>query len=297
MTFPTMTIERRMRNRLECRYFTLVLPLGFSLLLGCQREEAPHSIAVRPTMANSIEMEFVQIPSGSFTMGSNDQLAMRCGDGPAHSVTLPNSFWIGKYEVTQAQYELIMGVNPSRFGPEGDNSSDIEGIDTSQFPVDCVSWEEATEFCRRLTELPVEKQAGRKYRLPTDAEWEYACRAESVACFSNGSTLDTSKANISGPMEGNQPVGHPTTVGSYDPNEWGLCDMHGNVAEWCQDGKREYGSTPETDPQGHPSFRPVLRGGAWDLPSDYARCERRVAALRGYVFFGFRVVCECDGAQ
>lgn len=243
-------------------------------------------------MSNSLQMAFVHVPAGQFTMGSNDPAAIRRGDGPAHSVTLSKGFWIGAYEVTQAEYKAIMGTNPSRFAAGGDKQAMVEGMDTSRLPVDQVSWEEAVEFCRRLTEMPEEERAGRRYRLPTDAEWEYACRAADHELCPVDCRLDSSMANINAPIGTSAPARRPMPVGSYSPNRWGLYDMHGNVAEWCRDGKRAYTSRSVTDPQGAPAFRSVLRGGAWDLPANYASCHHRIEALRGYVFFGFRIVCE-----
>lgn len=294
MIFRITTISGRSRVRRRANRLCLAAAGALCLLHvgGCRPGPEIDALAPRLTMTNSIEMDFGWIPPGAFVMGSDEPLAVERGDGPRQRVTISKGFWMGTHEVTQVEYETIMSANPSRFASGGDDKAAVAGLDTSRFPVDHVTWEEAVEFCRRLTRLPEEQRAGRRYRLPTDAEWEYACRASSTERFSTGSELTTSQANIAAPSEGTPALDRPTRVGSYSPNAWGLYDMHGNVAEWCFDGKREFNLASAVDPEGPQAFRPVLRGGAWDLPADYARSDRRVTALRGYVFFGFRVVCE-----
>jgi formylglycine-generating enzyme required for sulfatase activity len=160
-------------------------------------------------------MKFRQIPAGTFTMGD----ASGDDDETPHEVTLTKPFKMGVHEVTQAQYEQLMGTNPSEF----------KGAEN---PVERVSWEDAVEFCRRLSELPAEKEAGHVYRLPTEAEWEYACRAGTTTNFGFGD--DDSEAGYYAWVFGNSDrKTHP--VGNKLPNAWGLYDMHGNVREWCKD--------------------------------------------------------------
>jgi formylglycine-generating enzyme required for sulfatase activity len=190
-------------------------------------------------------------------------------------VTLTKPFELGVYEVTQEQYEKVKGTNPSSSkGPQN--------------PVEKVSWEDAVEFCRKLSELPEEKAAGRVYRLPTEAEWEYACRAGTTTAYSFGD--DESQLRDYAWFSGN--ATHP--VGQKKPNPWGLYDMHGNVWEWCQDS---YGAFPQglaTDPKGPSSgsYR-VYRGGSWNLTVRLCRSSSRSRCSPSYHFgyLGFRVVC------
>ena len=227
-----------------------------------------------PESADSIGMEFKLIPAGTFTMGEGKE---------AHKVTLTKPFKMGVHEVTQDQYEQVMGVNPSDF--KGANN-----------PVEMVSWEEAVEFCRRLSELPAEKAAGNVYRLPTEAEWEYACRAGTTTKYSFGD--DESELRDHAWCSENSDV-QTHRVGSKKPNAWGLYDMHGNVYEWCQDRHGDYPSGSVTDPTGPAvgSDR-VLRGGGWDTPAEICRSAFRLWALPSNRFsiFGFRV-CPSPSGQ
>jgi len=182
------------------------------------------------------------IPEGDFMMGSND------GDSdekPVHRVYI-SSFQMGKYEVTQSQWESVMGSNPSSF--KGANR-----------PVEQVSWDDVQKFIRKLN-----SQTGDHFRLPTEAEWEYAVRAGTTTPFSTGRCISTSEANYdghylySGCPKG-ESRGKTLPVGSFSPNEFGLYDMHGNVREWVQDWYGSYSSGAATDPTGPRSGR--LRGG------------------------------------
>ena len=196
-------------------------------------------------------MKFKLIPAGTFTMGDGDD---------AHDVTLTKPFKMGVHEVTQAQYEQVMGVNLSKY----------KGADN---PVENVSWDDAVEFCRKLSELPAEKAAGNVYRLPTEAEWEYACRAGTTTKYSFGD--DESKLGDYGWFSENSGT-KPHPVGGKKPNAWGLYDMYGNVWEWCQDLYGDYPSGTVTDRTGaaQGSYR-VGRGGGWLDPAEVCRSAFR----------------------
>jgi eukaryotic-like serine/threonine-protein kinase len=208
---------------------------------------------LQKAMSNSIGMEFVFIPPGSFDMGSNNGEA---DEKPVHRVTIGQGFFMGKYEVTQGQWQALMGNNPSHF--KGDEN----------LPVEQVSWDDAQKFINKLNEL----NDGDEYRLPTEAEWEFACRAGATTEFAFGSSLSSDQANFIGDSPRSKAarlVYHPTTtpVGSFAPNAFGLFDMHGNVWEWCEDW---YHWTYEGAPSdgsawlsGGEQNRRVLRGGGW----------------------------------
>jgi len=248
---------------------------------------------------NDLSLKLVWCPKGSFTMGSPKSEEERDTDEDQVNVTLTKGFWLGKYEVTQKKYKRMMGKNPSWFSAQGDGKQKVAGQDTRQFPVEQVSWDEAFDFCRKLTDQ--ERQAGRlpagwEYTLPTEAQWEYAYRAETTTVFSFGNQLNGREANCNG----NSPYGtttkgpyleRTTTVGSYNENKWGLCDMHGNVWEWCRDwyaDKLPGGTDPEVTSKG--SFR-VRRGGGWGLSAAYCRSANRSGNMPSirHDYLGFRV--------
>ncbi|HTK77544.1 MAG TPA: formylglycine-generating enzyme family protein [Gemmataceae bacterium] len=229
-----------------------------------------------PTIRNSIGMTLARVPHGEFVMG--DPVA---ANARPHRVRITNSYHIGTHEVTQAQYKLVTGRMQSEFaGPDG-------------APVDSVTWEDAREFCQKLSERPAEQTARRIYRLPTEAEWEYACRAGTTSLFWFGNQYK--------PMMANTHFGgirRTATVGLYPPNPWGLYDMHGNVWEWCADwyGVDYYVQSPRDDPAGPETGTVrVTRGGSWDDRPELARSGYRNDAFspdyRGPKV-GFRVVCD-----
>ncbi|MGH9847208.1 MAG: SUMF1/EgtB/PvdO family nonheme iron enzyme, partial [Blastocatellia bacterium] len=203
---------------------------------------------------NGVKLEMIRVPAGSFQMGSPENEPERASDeGPQHRVTV-SGFSIGKFEVTQAQWKAVMGSNPSNF--KGDN-----------LPVENVSWNDAKEFCRKLSQL-----TGKQYRLPTEAEWEYAARAGTTTPFAFGSSLSSQQANF----DGNSPYGGAAKgvyrqktmpVGSFAANAFQLHDMHGNVWEWCEDVWHEnYNGAPSDGSSwlsGGDSSSRVLRGGSW----------------------------------
>ena len=254
-------------------------------------------------------MKLVRIPAGEFLMGSADtDPGGRDDEKPRHRVRISKPFYLGVYEVTQGEFEAVMGSNPSAFSKTG-LLKESPNLDCSRFPVDGVTWYGAVEFCRRLSESPKEKQAHRVYRLPTEAEWEYACRAGTNTVFHFGNSLSSSQANFNG----NYPFGdaqkgpflnRTTTVGSYAPNAFGLYDMHGSVNEWCADkfSRDYYRVSPVEDPIGpKQGTSPVIRGGDWYSDARDCRSAFRYADVPEGKFYalGFRVVCELttDGVR
>src|SRR5262249_13994061 len=153
-------------------------------------------------------------------------------------------------------YREVMGSNPSWFSAGGGGRKAVEGMETADFPVENVTWKEAVAFCTKLSARAEERKAGRVYRLPTEAEWEYACRAGTKTPFSFGRSLSSRQANFDGTKPygaaRGKSLGRPAPVGSYRPNAWGLFDMHGNVFQWCADwyAKDYYENSPRRDPKG-----------------------------------------------
>ena len=198
----------------------------------------------------------------------------------------------------------VTGVNPSWFSLTGDGASRVGGLSTRSFPVERVSWEDAVEFCRKLSDLDEEKRSRRTYRLPTEAEWEYACRAGSGPenPFSFGRVLSSAQANFDGhhPYGGAAEGPHlarTAKVGSYPPNALGLYDMHGNVWEWCADwyGHGYYKESPSRDPSAPQNGkRRVVRGGScYNSGGDCrAACRNSDAPNSRCLTFGLRVVCS-----
>jgi uncharacterized protein (TIGR02996 family) len=252
-----------------------------------------------PALANSLGMELALVPPGSFLRGSPAREPGRGPqEGPPHEVEITRPFYLGVCPVTQGQYAQVMGHNPSYFAVEGAYSFRVKGLDTRRFPVEHVTWNDAVAFCARLSRLPAEKQAGRVYRLPTEGEWEYACRAGTTTPFAFGASLSSAQANFNG----NHPYGgaevgpfleRTRPVGSSPPNAWGLFDMHGNVWEWCADWFEEYPGEPRADPSG-PAWgtRRVIRGGAYNDGAGSCRSAWRAGLQPDRIGsgLGFRVV-------
>jgi formylglycine-generating enzyme required for sulfatase activity len=245
------------------------------------------------SLGNSIELEMASIPAGTFIMGSPEgEEGRRDNEGPQHEVTFANAFFMAKYPITQAQWRVVVAMpqveralnpDPSKF--KGENR-----------PVEKVTWYDAVEFCARLSQ-----HTGRDYRLPTEAEWEYACRAGTTTPFHFGETITSDLANYRGTSTyGSGPKGEyrqqTTEVGIFPANDFGLYDMHGNVLEWCQDRWHENYEGAPTDGstwQEEDSTGRVLRGGSWDLNPEDCRSAFRIRVAPDFIGFdvGFRVVC------
>jgi formylglycine-generating enzyme required for sulfatase activity len=233
--------------------------------------------ATRTILLGEAPLELMLVPAGSFLMGSTEQ--GEPDEKPLHRVVISRPFYLGKYELTQEQYTAVTGKNPSYFIGK-------------RHPVEQVSWFDAQAFLQT---------AGHSLRLPTEAEWEFACRAGSTLPFQNGSDLASLSAtgwwghSVTQPY-GNAPEG-PSEVGGKAPNAFGLYDMHGNVYEWCSDPYTPdfYSSSPVLDPQGPPAGEErVLRGGSWESDAATARSANRNGfnqRSRGYML-GFRVAAS-----
>jgi formylglycine-generating enzyme required for sulfatase activity len=234
------------------------------------------------TLTNGVGMPFVLVPAGTFQMGSPpDEPGYRSNEGPVHEVVLSRPFYLGVRPVTQFEYLSVTGRNPAKFTAGTGGGPD--------HPVENVSWDDATEFCHQLGERPTEREAGRHYRLPTEAEWEYACRAGTSTAFGHGAGITPGQGNFG------EAVGGTTPVGRYPPNSWGLHDTHGTVWEWCGDwyGEAFYRAAPLRDPAGPPAGKyRVLRGGSWRNGVDRCRAAYRnaLAPYQRDPATGFRVV-------
>ena len=224
-------------------------------------------------LGNGIKLEVVLVPAGKFMMGSPKK---EVDDETQHEVTLTKSFYMGKYEVTQEQWEAVMGKNPS----------DTKG---AKLPVTDVSWNDCKKFVKKLNGI-----TKGKYRLPTEAEWEYACRAGTTTAYSVGGKITPKDANYD-----DSGIDKPIEVGSYKPNNFGLYDMHGNVWEWCEDWKVNYPKGAVIDPKG-PVIDPkgpakgeyrVLRGGSFFNLGSSARSSYRnyLTPSNRYLYYGFRL--------
>ena len=247
-------------------YLPLLAALAFVAVPVSHAQSADTKVPKNPTatqepkenltvdLGGGVTMEFILIRPGSFTMGSDKSAAK--DEKPAHKVALTKPFYLGKYEVTQEQWEKVMGTNPSNF----------KG---AKNPVEKVSYIDCQSFVAKLKE----KVPGQTFRLPTEAEWEYACRAGTAGnyCYGDG---EGSLAEYAWYNSNASNSTHP--VGEKKPNAWGLYDMHGNVWEWCADWYGDYPATAVGDPQGSsPGSDRVVRGGSWGSYAAYCRAASR----------------------
>ena len=310
-----------------------LLALCWPLIAADVRSDSDADLTVsvvRKGFTNSIGMRFVPVRAGTFVMGSPTDEKERephgKGSEEQHEVKITKDFYLGVYEVTQKQYRDIMGYNPSHFSadanpaPKGTYSSDkpgggkdkVKGLDTDDFPVENVSWDDAQEFCTKLNALAAERKYRVSYRLPTEAQWEYACRgghlikdrkmAQLPFHFREPSaSLGFGQANFGGifPYGGGKAgksLRRTNTVGrNGEANPLGLSDMHGNVMEWCSDwyDPEYFARSRRLDPTGYESgSQRVLRGGDWDCRGEDCRAARRLCDTpsRRCYYFGFRVV-------
>ena len=233
-------------------------------------------------------MAFVHLPPGRFRMGSPATEAGHREDETQHEVTLTRGFWMGREEVTQGEWRRVMGdAEPHPEKPSLFRQGD------PRYPVVSVSYADVAAFLHRLETL----SPGNRFRLPTEAEWEYACRAGTTSPFSTGQSLTTAQADLDArAADGSGAwLGHPAPVGSYAPNAWGLQDLHGNAWEWTSDWYGPYPAGPAADPQGpaQGSLK-VIRGGSWYFDAANARSAARAThAPEDWGFsLGFRVVRE-----
>ena len=243
----------------------LRVPDGFRAKEGATAEPYSNTGWAMQIVHEKTGIEMVFIPAGEFLMGD---------PAAGHRVRISSPFYIGKYEVTQQQWQPVMGNNPSYFGG-------------ATKPVGQVSWDDVQKFL---------KKAGGGLRLPTEAQWEYACRAGSTGrfCFGDDEAALTDYAWFS---SNTHRTTHP--VGQKKPNAWGLYDMHGNVWEWCSDwyGEKYYEQSPFTDPQGPSTGRErVLRSGGWATTAAYCRSAYRHHNAPSYLYYGygFRVSRSCE---
>jgi formylglycine-generating enzyme required for sulfatase activity len=235
-----------------------------------------------PQVVNSLGARFVLVPAGTFRMGSPAGEAQRCDDeGLPRLVRIERPFYLGIHPVTQKEHEAVLKSNPAYF-----HKAHGGGLD---HPVEQVSWDDAQTFCQRLSALSAEKLVGRVYRLPTEAEWECACRAWTETPFHCGASLSSTQANFDGTKPYGEGAPGPfrqrtTRVGSFAPNVWGLYDLHGNVWEWCADWYA-------------PGQSRALRGGSWNNSGHLCRSARRQKYPPSFRAdnVGFRVVLELAG--
>jgi formylglycine-generating enzyme required for sulfatase activity len=262
------------------RRFALFATVAATAALAGERGSAP---TLPPTatidLGGGVTMAFVLIRPGSFLMGSEENTGGE-DESPVHPVTLTQPFYLGRFEVTQEQWAQVMDDNPSGFtGPK--------------LPVDSVSWDDCQRFLAKLAE-----RTGRKFALPTEAQWEYACRAGTTTRWSFGD--NDAVAGDHGWIAGNS-GGGTYPVGGKKPNPWGLYDMYGNVWEWCADwyAKHAYPAGAVTDPTGPATGASrVLRGGGWGVDPDNARsaCRNCAGPESGHNGTGFRCVMLVEEA-
>ena len=264
----TGALRQALSSRTLFHIAGLTAVLAILLVAGCERK------GTELTAANAKKVELVPL---------TNMVAIKAGTFQRikFPVTITRDFWIGKYEVTQREYEAVTGRNPSHY------------VGDSNRPVEKVSFFDASNYCAKVTQL--ERAAGRlpdnlEYRLPTEAEWEYACRAGATNLFNFGDDKDAAD-QFAWTAENCDATTHP--VGQKKPNAWGLYDTHGNVWEWCLDWFEPYPAKAVTDPAGPSTSKyKVFKGGGWNQDVDYARASSRfmMSASNGIHFVGFRLL-------
>ncbi|MEB3191352.1 MAG: SUMF1/EgtB/PvdO family nonheme iron enzyme [Snowella sp.] len=277
------TIQRRLRNYFDWYEYESVTVNRQGEIIKRIPGRAKY---YREDLGNGVYLDMVYIAGGSFWMGAPESEQKSCKDErPQHLVTVPD-FWIGKYQVTQAQWMAIKEMN-------------LVGFEGANRPVEGLSWKRCQEFCRQLSER-TGKQPGTRYRLPSEAEWEYACRAGTKTPFSCGETITTKLANYNGNYtcaeeRKGEYRAKSVECGIFPPNPWGIYDMHGNGWEWCKDHWHDSYQGAPTDGSiwnnNHfqTNYR-VLKGGSWrSVPTD-CRSARRSRSDRNYNGYGFRCV-------
>ncbi|MCY2940290.1 MAG: formylglycine-generating enzyme family protein [Planctomycetota bacterium] len=234
--------------------------LGIAVVLGLVGALTVMAQEVKPgkteviDLGNDVKLEMVLIPAGKFMMGSPASEVGRVDNETQHEVTLTKPFYMGKYEVTQGQWEEVMGHNPSK------------KTIGAKLPVTDVSWNESQKFIIKLN-----NKTKANYRLPTEAEWEYACKAGTTTAYFFGDKITPKDANYD-----DSKINDPVVIGSYKPNAFGLYDMHGNVWEWCEDWYGVYPAGSATDPKGKPTGDyHIMRGGSFYYFGSYARSSYR----------------------
>lgn len=234
-------------------------------------------------------------PPGTFAMGSPRSEPGRSDNEPLHKVTLTKGFWILETEVTQRMWTNLFDTNPSWFSNTGTGAPRVKHVETGDLPVEQATWEEAVLFCQEL-----QKVSGWHVAIPTEAQWEYACRAGTETAYSFGVEINPEDANYDDSEPGNiaqrrRAVRNPYPVAGFPPNPWGIHDMHGNVAEWCRDRYGEADEKPATDPTGpEVGNTRIFRGGAWFLDAACCRSAYRYGIdpdTRAY-YLGFRIILE-----
>jgi formylglycine-generating enzyme required for sulfatase activity len=287
--------------RTEDELIELVQKTARQLLATPEELSAAEKKELDKTFTNSMGMEFILIPAGKFGMGSPaGEPGREANEGPQREVQITKPFYMGKFEVKvsefrefvkAAQFKTDAEKNGGAYVPVKDKWERKEGVhwmnpgfsQKDDHPVICVAWSDAVEYGKWLAQ-----KTGHAYRLPTEAEWEYACRAGSRQAYSFGSDArELSRYGWYGENSG----GKTRPVGQKKPNAWGLYDMHGNVREWCQDWFGKYSPEPAADPSGpfRGSVR-VLRGGSWAGPAKDLRCAERRNGFGGSERGGFRLV-------
>jgi formylglycine-generating enzyme required for sulfatase activity len=245
------------------------------------------ALAAAPPPATLTEpltgMPLVRIPAGRFTMGSPAGEAGRNSDETPHEETVA-AFYLGRHEVTHEEWRAVMHTSPSAYA------------DCDRCPVERVNYFDVETFLERLNAVPPPSQSRVRYRLPTEVEWEYACRAGTTTPFATGGNLTTAQANYNGrwpyrSFPAGEYRGHPTPVETFAPNAWGLFDMHGNVWEWTSDWY--------AGPQAPPHTKKVIRGGSWYFDANSARCALRYTHAPKDLGFslGFRVAADFTPAR